>query len=260
MMPLASTSATEPVHASTLPPYRVQATSSSPAYRMPSPQAPVRGEPSYPAPSSLATRSPQTAYRLPPAYPQQRPSRGMPSPPTAPRVPSPAPPLSSSSRLPETRLPSSRRASLSLAAITTPYAPEPHPYGQPQSQQQQQPKNRRAQTLPSLGQRLRTASVPTGPAAGPRRRRVRRNSCSTDTSLAREAGEEEEATPTWRACRPRRRLPPTRPRRRVSQATCWRMHRSSQEGRSLADCPRKVATPARRSAICAANSGVRGTR
>jgi hypothetical protein len=179
-MPLASTSAIESAHAPILPPYRAQSSNSPTAvYRMPSPQASARNEPPFPASSSIATRSPQTSYRVPTSYTQPRPPRAMPSPPTVPRVPSPAPPLTSSSRLPDTRLPSSRRASLSLAAITTPYSPEGGLYGQTQ------PKNYRAQTLPLLGLRLRKALAQTGPAA--RLRHRAHHSMSTHRFLAREA-------------------------------------------------------------------------
>ena len=243
-MPIASTSAVEAAHAPMMSPYRVQHTSSSPAYRLQSPQASTRGEPPYTAPSSLSSRSPQTAYRIPPGYPQPRPPRAVPSPPIAPRVPSPAPPLTSSSRLPDTRLPSSRRASLSLAAITTPYSPEPGPYGQPAAQGQ--PKNRRAQTLPLLGLRLRPASAQTGPAAGPRRHhhQARLSSC-TDTSPAK-------GTPTSTR---RLRRPRPLPRGRLPRATFRRQclpRLRSPPGRFLI-----AVTPASLSATAVANNSHR---
>lgn len=219
-----------------MPPYRVPHA----AYRLPSPQAqPARAEPPYPA-----QRSPHTAYRAPPSsYAAPRPTRGLPSPPGGARAPSP---LSSSSRLPDTRAPPSRRASLSLAAITTPYVPyAPAPLQQQQHaaplQQQHTtplqphaapPKNRRAQTPPPLGQRLRTASAPTGPAAGPPRRRRR---CRPARPCA-----------SARATPPRATAgPPRRPRpRRATRPS--RSPRPCPRTPSARPRPRTAATPASR--------------
>ena len=176
-----SSAAAEPAHSAVIHPYRVPPSIGSPAYRMPSPPpAAVRGEPPFPASAAAAApRSPQLHYRLQPTYASQaRTPRGvMPSPPTAPRVPpSPSPPHSSSSRLPDTRAPGSRRASLTLAAITTPHVPNAAP--PPYAHYTTQPKNLKAQTPPPLGQRLRTASAPP-PRTGPAEEHHLHNSNST---------------------------------------------------------------------------------
>lgn len=203
-MPTASTSAVEPAQTAVMHPHRMAGSSASPAYRMPSPQASVRGEPPYPAPLAVAPRSPQAPYRIPAVYSQPRPPLAMPSPPITHRVPSPSPPLTSSSRLPETRLPPSRRASLSLAAITSPYLPEPAPYNQAQ------PKNHRAQTQLLLGQRLRKASAPTGPAEG-HRRRAHHNCCIVMLPA--------KVAPKWK-----RSLPNRRRRHRLPRATLRKLY------------------------------------
>lgn len=190
-MPIASTSAPESSQAAGMPPYRIQGPATSPGYRITSPQSSVRGDLPFPASSSMGPRSPPVPYRIaPPPFPQARAPRTMPSPPSAPRVPSPGPPLSSSSRLPDTRLPTSRRASLSLAAITLPHTP-----GEGASYAAAQPKNHRAQTQPLLGQRLRQASALPGPAAE-HRRRARRSSSSRCCTAFRPA-----TATKWRLCR-----------------------------------------------------------
>lgn len=180
----------------------------SPAYRLPSPQASSsRPDPPFP-PSSSRPRSPHAAYRLPPpAYPPLR---------------SPSPPLSSSSRLPDARAPpGSRRASLSLAAITNPQPP-PQP-----------PKNLRAQTPPSLGQRLRTASARTpGPAAAPLRRVPPPRAPTTSTWTRRRR----RAAPPL----PRRPRPPHPPATRPGPRSCAR------RGTSSSTSHRKAAIPAPR--------------
>lgn len=266
-MSIASSSAAESTPqaaVAAMHPYRVPPGPGSPAYRMPSPQASARGEPPFPASASAAAaaaaaapRSPQVHYRMPPAaYSQARPPRAaMPSPPS----PSP-PPLSSSSRLPETRAPpTSRRASLSLAAITSPYLPEPSPYAQP--------KNHRAQTLPSLGQRLRKASAHTGPAAEPLR--ILRRSTNTNTSSSRAhhsihidirpAGT---VTPKWKApsrlpnTRRRSLRPRRRPLRAMSRTLLYPPQQQQQQHHQLhfRFDHSKVAIPANHSATLVANS------
>lgn len=81
-----------------------------------------------------------------------------------PRATSTSPTLASSSRPPDNRVAVSRRASLSLAAITTPYRPETTPFIQSKKLQ--------AQTLLSLGLRLRQRSAITGPAKHTAHRQV----------------------------------------------------------------------------------------
>lgn len=149
-------------------PYLQHGSSVSSSYRdMPLQFSPGRGEPPHPSSNPMPhVAAPQSPYSSPTYHEfSNRPTHSIPSSSTHGRALSTSPVLSSSSRLAETRAPASRRASLSLAAITTPYTPEGATYTN-------QPKNRQAQTLPSLGQRLRQVSAYIGPAAGiPRRAR-----------------------------------------------------------------------------------------
>ncbi|KAI0345103.1 hypothetical protein BDW22DRAFT_994620 [Trametopsis cervina] len=146
-------------------PYPIHSSPSHAGYRdVPSSFSPVRGEPPPPPASALphpvAPRSP--TYPAPPyAEYSGRPATALPSLTQSTRALSTSPILTSSSRLrgTDTRAPGSRRASLSLAAITTPYVPDSAAHAS-------QSKNRHAQTLPLLGQRLRQASALTGPATG----------------------------------------------------------------------------------------------
>lgn len=154
-MPMAPVPAVDPAQATIMTPYHAHGSAVQGYPRVP-PSASARGEPPIPPPSQISsTRSPLGLNRPPPTYLHPMPS----APPTQrayPRATSTSPTLTSSSRLSDSRAPVSRRASLSLAAITTPFTPEAAPYSQS--------KNLRAQTLPLLGQRLRLMSAVTGPA------------------------------------------------------------------------------------------------
>lgn len=161
--------------------YSVHSASAHPVHReMPSPYSPVRGEPppsSNPVHHSTAPESPTYPPSTVPAYPDHGGrstvsiSSSHPPPSNTSRSFSTSPILSSSSRLRETdRAPGSRRASLSLAAITSPYRPEGGGTASVSASQHHQPKNRQAQMPLPLGRHLRKVSVFTGPVTEPLRR------------------------------------------------------------------------------------------
>jgi hypothetical protein len=145
--------------------YPVHPSPSQPGYKgMPSPYSPARSE-QHSSAMSHGTAPPQSPTYSHSIVHTEHPGRSAatvsPSHARGPRALSTSPLLSSSSRLRETeRTPGSRRASLSLAAITTPYTP-PETGA---SYSHHQPKNRQAQMPTLLGQRLRQVSAHTGPA------------------------------------------------------------------------------------------------
>ncbi|TCD67289.1 hypothetical protein EIP91_000312 [Steccherinum ochraceum] len=168
-IPMTAGPASEPVQGTAITPYHQSSSAANLAvyhHMMPSPRSPGRGEPPPVSVgrSSGTSRSPVSQYRPPPPHSGSS-VRALPPPipahPVSPRQPpSPPPHPSSSSRLPPPQpqqppKPTSRRSSLSLAAITTPYTPDNMP--------RSQSKNQEAQTLPWLGQRLRPALAPSGP-------------------------------------------------------------------------------------------------
>lgn len=159
-MPMGPIPAADP--APTMVPYHSHGTTPLSSYRgMPPTSASLgRGEPPVPPPSQppagSANRSPLAPNHPPPTHMQSMQIQAPPVHGPFPRATSTSPTLASSSRSPDTRVVGSRRASLTLAAITTPYTPDTTPFTQS--------KNLRAQTLPSLGPRLRQRPVITGPA------------------------------------------------------------------------------------------------
>ncbi|KAH9952169.1 hypothetical protein B0H21DRAFT_880333 [Amylocystis lapponica] len=152
----------EPVKGTAITPYH-QAFATTTAARhtaMPSARSPTHGEPPPPPgrPPRSSARSPPSTYR--PLASSSGAGRSQPMSPVQPaRVPhSPTHPTSTPQ--PGSRSPTvatSRRASLSLAAITTPFVPDMQPPSQP--------KNCHAQTLLPPGQRLRQA--PPRPGSAP---------------------------------------------------------------------------------------------
>ncbi|KAI0693337.1 hypothetical protein BC835DRAFT_1083227 [Cytidiella melzeri] len=221
-------------------PYPVHPSPAHAGYRdMPSPYSPLRGEPpplSTPALHSAPPQSPpyppSTAY----TEPTGRSTTSIPSSHgQSTRSLSTSPILTSSSRLRETdRPPGSRRASLSLAAITTPYTPDGAPHTH-------QSKNRQAQMPLPLGQRLRQTSVHTGPAAETPRRRARSGNHTTVNVTRRKL-----VTRRWTGSLLGRRLRPLAAaphRSRVAHRRRPR-HRHSREPPSVIGClDRCLGTP-----------------
>lgn len=159
-MPMGPVPAVDPAQTTIMTPFHAHGGGALSTFRgMPSSTPSARGEPPIPPPGQMppgpANRSPLAMHRPPPSFIHTAPAT--PAQRQYARATSTSPTLSSSSRLPDTRAPGSRRASLSLAAITSPYTPDTAPYSQP--------KNLRAQTPPPLGQRLRKTSARSGPAA-----------------------------------------------------------------------------------------------
>ena len=165
-MPMGPVPAVDPAQATIMTPYHAHGGGTLPTFRgLPSSTTSARGEPPIPPPSQMPpnpiNRSPLAMHRPSPAFIHA--SSAAATQRQYARATSTSPTLTSSSRLSDTRAPVSRRASLSLAAITSPFTPETAAYNQP--------KNLRAQTLPPLGQRLRQKSALSGPA-GERHRQV----------------------------------------------------------------------------------------
>lgn len=182
-LPVVPTSAVDSAQATMMTPYHTHGNSPPTGYRgMPSSnREPL--PPSNTVPLPALPSSPLAQHRSPAGYHGNvRPLSSIPSRyASSSRAISTSPTLTSSSRLNDTRAPISRRASLSLAAITTPFTPDSAPYGN-------QSKNHRAQTLPQLGGRLRQALAFTGPAQGIRRRAFQ---CTLTTEIGQVAQTED---------------------------------------------------------------------
>ena len=177
-MPKAPVGTVDPAQATVMTPYHAHGALAYPNYRgiAPSSSA-IQSEPPILPPGQLPSappnRSPVGLNRPPTFMP---PLSGTPAQRSYPRATSTSPTLSSSSRPSEARALGSRRASLSLAAITSPFTPDVGSYNKP--------KNHQAQTLPSLGRRLRQKATRTGPATV-NHHRVPKGSCTPTASRAR---------------------------------------------------------------------------